>query len=59
MGTGFYVVNKEFLQKLEDYIKYKAETLRDEFSEARIRIFKATIAYQYLCALIDKEFTLE
>ena len=29
MGIGFYVVNKEFLQKLKDYIKYKAETLRD------------------------------
>ena len=59
MGVGFYVVNKEFLPKLEDYIKCKTETSRYEFSKVLSRIFKATIACQNLCTLIDKDLTLE
>lgn len=39
MGIRFYVANEEFLQKLEGYIKYKAETSRDQFSEVPSRIF--------------------
>ena len=59
MSIGFYVVNKEFLEKLEDYIKYNAEVEREKFNEIPSRIFKATIAYQYLCTLTDKSLTLE
>ena len=47
MCIRFCVANEEFLQKLEGYIKYKAETSRDEFSEVPSRIFNA---------LIDKDF---
>ena len=59
MSVGFYVVNKEFLEKLEDNFKYNAEVEREKFNEIPSRIFKATIAYQYLCTLTDKSLTLE
>ena len=59
MSIRFHVVNKEFLEKLEDYIKYNAEVEREKFNEIPSRIFKATIAYQYLCTLTDKNLTLE
>ena len=32
MSTRFYVVNKEFLEKLEDYIKYNAGADREKFN---------------------------
>ena len=59
MSIGFYVVNKEFLEKLEKYIKCNAEIEREKFNGIPSRIFKATIAYQYLCTLTDKNLTLE
>ena len=44
MSVGFYVVNKEFLEKLEDNFKYNAEVEREKFNEIPSRIFKTTIA---------------
>ena len=59
MSIRFHVVNKDFLEKLEHYIKYNAEAETAKFNGIWSRIFKAIIAYQYLCTLTDKNLTLE
>ena len=59
MSIGFYVINKEFLEKLKGYIECNAEAERDKYNGIRSRILNAIIAYQYLCTLTDKNLTLE
>ena len=52
-------MNKESLEKIEDYIKYNTEIEREKFNEVLSRIFNATIAYQYLCTVTDKNLKLD
>ena len=52
-------MNKESLEKIEDYIKYNIEIEREKFNEVLSRIFNATIAYQYLCTVTDKNLKLD
>ena len=59
MDAEFPTINKEFLCKLEDYIKVNAEMEKEEFSDVPDRIFKSVIAFQYLCTKISKDLSLE
>ena len=59
MDAEFPTINKEFLCKLEDYIKVNAEMEKEEFSDVPDRIFKSVIAFQYLCTKINKDLSLE
>ena len=59
MRIGFRIIDKEFLEDLEEYIKLNAEAEKDKFNGAPNRIFKATIAYQYLCTITGKDLTLQ
>ena len=52
-------MNKESLEKIEDYIKYNIKIEKEKFNEVLSRIFNATIAYQYLCTVTDKNLKLD
>ena len=59
MGKEFPIVDTEFSQKLDDYIKFHAEADKHKFNGVPNRIFIAIIAYQYLCKITGKDLTLE
>ena len=59
MKIIFPIVDKKFLANLEEYIHLNAEAEKDNFSDVPSRIFKAAIAYQYLCTITDKDLTLQ
>ena len=59
MSIGFHIVNGAFLSNLHDYIKLNAEAEKAKISYLPNRAFKAIIAYQYLCTIIDKDLTLQ
>ena len=59
MRIGFHIINKEFLEDLEEYIKLSDGAEKDKFNGVPNRIFKATIAYQYLCTITGKDLTLQ
>ena len=43
MRTGFLIIDKEFFDDLEEYIKLNAEAEEGKFNSVPDRIFKATI----------------
>lgn len=51
--------DKNFLANLEEYINLNAESEKDNVSGVPSRIFKAALAYQYLCTITDKDLTLQ
>ena len=59
MRTGFLIIDKEFFDDLEEYIKLNAEAEEGKFNSVPDRIFKATITYQYFCAITGKDLTLQ
>ena len=59
MRIIFPIVDKKFLGNLEEYINVNAEAEEGNFSGVPSRIFKAAIAYQYLCTITDKDLTLQ
>ena len=58
MSIGFHIVNEEFLEKLQDYIKVNAKNEKEKFNDVEDRILRATIAYQYLCKKTNKDLSL-
>ena len=59
MSLGFHIVDKEFLEKLEDYIKTHADEEKEKFPDVSKRILNANIAYQYLCEITGKDLAFE
>ena len=59
MSIGFHIVDKEFLEKLEDYIKIHADEEKEKFPDVSKRILNANIAYQYLCEITGKDLAFE
>ena len=48
MRIGFHIIDKEFLEDLEEYIKLNAEAEKDKFNGVPNRKFKATIGAELL-----------
>ena len=59
MSIGFHIVDKEFLEKLEDYIKTHADEEKEKLPDVPKRILNANIAYQYLCEITGKDLAFE
>ena len=59
MGIGFRIANREFLSKLERYVKLNAPIEKKNFMDVPDRTLKANITYQYLCKITNKNLTLQ
>ena len=59
MSIGFHIVDKEFLEKLEDYIKIHTDKQKEKFPDVPKTILIANIAYQYLCEITGKDLAFK
>ena len=59
MSIGFHIVSEDFLHRMEEYIKRKAEVDKKNFSSVLDRILKASLAYQYLCIKANEDLSLK